>query len=75
MLRRRFGRFEQIELGFPIAQDIRLDADNLADLADLKVDFFRQAGSHCRVFYYDDVDVGEAKDEVDDMPFRFFFMI
>ncbi|HEV8592341.1 MAG TPA: hypothetical protein VGQ55_09585, partial [Pyrinomonadaceae bacterium] len=48
MLRRRFGRLEQIEFGFPITQNVRLYADDFTYFADFEINFFRQTGRHCQ---------------------------
>jgi hypothetical protein len=74
MLGRRLGGLQQLEFSFPIAQDVRLDADDLADLAYLEIDFLRQSGGHARA-YSDASEVGEEAALLEDMLLRLFFMI
>src|SRR6266550_5169611 len=73
MFRRRLGRLEQIELGFPIAQHVGFDTDDFTHFANLKIYFLRQARRHDRS-YSAAVEPGEDSGD-EDMPFKLFFMI
>src|SRR5438067_2439522 len=74
MFGRRLGGFQKVELGFPITQNVRLDTDDLADFADLKINLFRQTRRHSRI-YSDAEELGADSGEDEEIPLRLFFMI
>ena len=75
MLGRRLRRFEQFKFGFPVAQNVGLDTDYFANLADFEVNLLWQTSTHRYDSYSDAFEVGDAMDDVDAMLFKFFFMI